>query len=41
MGIFEHIDLLARGGSIALLVLWSWLLLRDRRGALVARVAVT
>jgi AraC-like DNA-binding protein len=35
-----QIDLMARGGSIALLGLWSWLLLRDQRAALSARVAV-
>ncbi len=34
------LDLLARGGSLALLGLWSWLLLRDNRDALAARIAV-
>lgn len=34
-----EIDLLSRGGSIALLLLWSALLLRHYRTALVARVA--
>jgi AraC-like DNA-binding protein len=36
----EQIDLLARGGTITLLLLWSWLLLRDNRHALAARCAV-
>jgi AraC-like DNA-binding protein len=40
MGVLGQIDLMARGGSVALLVLWSWLLLRDHRGTLAARVAV-
>ncbi|NJS13528.1 MAG: helix-turn-helix transcriptional regulator [Sphingopyxis sp.] len=40
MALFEQIDLMARGGSIALLSLWSWILLRDHRGALPARLAV-
>lgn len=31
---------MARGGSLALLALWSWLLLRDHRRALSARVGV-
>lgn len=35
-----QIDLLARGGAITLLLLWSWLLLRDRGDALAARAAV-
>jgi AraC-like DNA-binding protein len=39
MGLTE-IDLLARGGAIALILLWSWLLLRDNWHALAARVAV-
>ncbi len=34
------IDLIARGGTMALLVLWSWLLLREHRDALAARAAV-
>jgi hypothetical protein len=36
----EQIDLLARGGSIALLSLWSWILFRDHRAALSARSAL-
>jgi AraC-like DNA-binding protein len=40
MAAFEHFDLMARGGSLALLALWSWLLLRDHRDVLAARVAV-
>lgn len=39
MGVFEQIDLMARGGSIALFLLWGWLLLRDHRQVLAARVA--
>lgn len=35
-----QIDLMARGGSISMLLLWSWMLLRDQRSALAARVAV-
>ena len=40
MTVFEQIDLMARGGSLALLALWSWLLLRDHRNILAARIAV-
>lgn len=40
MSIFSQIDLMARGGSIALLALWSWLLIRDHRPVLAARLAV-
>ncbi len=40
MFIFSHIDLMARGGSIALLALWSWLLIRDHRPVLAVRLAV-
>lgn len=36
----EHIDLMARGASIALLALWSWILLRDHRQVLSAKLAV-
>ena len=39
MTIFEQTDLMARGGSLALLALWSWLLLRDHRNILAARIA--
>jgi AraC-like DNA-binding protein len=34
------LDLMVRGGSIALFILWSWLLLRDHRHVLAARLAV-
>jgi AraC-like DNA-binding protein len=34
------VDALARGGTLALLVLWSLILLRDHRDALAARLAV-
>jgi AraC-like DNA-binding protein len=37
---FALADALARGGSLALLALWSWLLLRDHGHALAARLAV-
>lgn len=40
MGIFEQIDLMARGGSLALLTLWSWVLIRDHSNVLAARLAV-
>ena len=40
MSIFSQIDLMARGGSIALLALWGWLLIRDHRPVLAARLAV-
>ena len=40
MIIFAELDMMARGGSIALLALWSWLLIRDHWSALPARVAV-
>jgi AraC-like DNA-binding protein len=40
MPLFLQIDQMARGGSIALFLLWSWILLRDHRGLLAARIAV-
>jgi AraC-like DNA-binding protein len=40
MEMLAHIDLMARGGSIAVLALWSWLLWRDQWAALAARIAV-
>jgi AraC-like DNA-binding protein len=40
MAAFDQIDMIARGGSIALLALWSWILLRDHRPVLAARLAV-
>lgn len=40
MMLFEQIDLMARGGSLALLALWSWLLVRDHRNVLAARIGV-
>lgn len=36
----DQLDLLARGGTVALLALWSWALMRDYRAATVARLAV-
>ncbi len=40
MTVLEHIDQMARGGSIALLALWSWILVRDHWRDLPARLAV-
>jgi AraC-like DNA-binding protein len=40
VSIFSQIDLMARGGSIALLALWSWLLIRDHRGQFAGKLAV-
>jgi AraC-like DNA-binding protein len=37
---FADIDMMARGASLALLLLWSWLLYRDHRSALVVRIAL-
>lgn len=37
---FEQIDFMARGGAISLLVLWSWLLVRDHSHDFPARLAV-
>ncbi len=37
---FAILDMMARGGSVALLLLWSWLLIRDHRQALAARIGV-
>ena len=37
---FADLDMMARGGAIALLTLWSWLLVRDHWQAQPARVAV-
>ncbi len=36
----EQLDLMARGGSIALLALWGWILIRDHRDQLAARLAI-
>jgi AraC-like DNA-binding protein len=40
MTVFTQIDLMARGASIAMFLLWSWILLRDHRDVLAARVGV-
>lgn len=40
MSIFSQIDLMARGGSLALLALWCWLLVRDHRNVLAAQIGV-
>jgi AraC-like DNA-binding protein len=37
---FADLDMMARGASLALLLLWSWLLYRDHRSALVVRIAL-
>jgi AraC-like DNA-binding protein len=37
---FEQFDLMARGGSIVLLALWSWTLIRDHRDQLAAKLAI-
>ncbi len=40
MTVWEQIDLMARGGSIALLARWSWILIRDHSRNVPARLAV-
>ncbi len=40
MTAFEQIDQMARGGSIAILALWSWILVRDHWQDVPARLAV-
>lgn len=40
MLVFANLDMMARGGSLALLLLWSWVLIRDDWRALPARAAV-
>jgi len=40
MTLWEQIDLMARGGSIALLAQWSWILIRDHWRDVPARLAV-
>ena len=37
---FQEVDLMARGAAIALFLLWSWILLRDHRDVLAARLAI-
>ncbi len=37
---WHELELLARGGTLALLALWSWLLWRDHREMLAARTAI-
>ncbi len=37
---FTQLDLMARGGTLALLALWSWFLFRDHRQALAAKLAL-
>lgn len=40
MTLFASFDLMFRGAAIALFVLWTWLLVRDQRKVLAARIAV-
>jgi AraC-like DNA-binding protein len=40
MMVFDHIDQMARGASIALFLLWSWVLFRDHRDTLAARIGI-
>lgn len=40
MSTYEQIDLLGRGGALALLLLWCWVLIRDHRHELAAKLAV-
>jgi AraC-like DNA-binding protein len=40
MTLFAQVDLMARGASIALFLLWAWILLRDHRDVLAARIGV-
>ncbi len=40
MTLFEQVDQMARGGSLALLALWSWILIRDHWRDVPARLAV-
>lgn len=40
MTLFTMLDLMIRGGSLALLAVWSWILIRDHRAQPAARVAV-
>jgi AraC-like DNA-binding protein len=40
MTVFEQVDQMARGGSIALLALCGWILIRDHRQQFAARLAV-
>jgi AraC-like DNA-binding protein len=40
MTAFTQLDLMARGGTLALITLWSWLLFRDHRPALAAKLAL-
>ncbi|MCA1661111.1 MAG: hypothetical protein LC648_02645, partial [Novosphingobium sp.] len=37
---WHELDLMARGGTLALLALWCWLLWRDHRTTLSARTAI-
>ncbi len=37
---FDQLDLIARGGTLALLALWAWVLIRDHRHVFAARLAI-
>jgi AraC-like DNA-binding protein len=40
LSLMYQIDLIVRGGSLTLLILWSYVILRDHRASLSARIAV-
>jgi hypothetical protein len=40
MTAIDTLDLLARGGTLALMLLWGWVMVRDHRHALAAKVAL-
>jgi hypothetical protein len=40
VSIIDQIDLMARGGTLALLGLWGWIMVREHRATRVARVAL-
>lgn len=40
MTVFEQADQMTRGGSIALLALWGWILIRDHRQQIAGKLAV-
>jgi AraC-like DNA-binding protein len=40
MELLKQIDIMARGASIALFLLWAWILWRDHRAMLAARIAI-
>ncbi len=40
MTLFEQLDLISRGGTLALLGMWGWILFRDHRTVMAARLAI-